>query len=169
MIRKIAGLFAALLLTCGLLAAVSAPAQAVTYSTPWSCQNYGGVGYAITTCVSIEWRRQTDGAGVYLEGEQHWTSNGCGDLEGSGGKYTDYVVSMQDPQTFQVPHWYNYGDEPCDSYQDIEWRGRDGGGMYVNLNFRARINLATDQLLSWEWYIYPDGSYHLEHKTVRSA
>lgn len=156
--RKIISMLSGLLLTLGLVAALPGSAQATEpqYFGPWQCQAYRN----IATCLSLDWARQADGTGVRLEGIQVRTSQGCGSLEDSGGKYNPVTGNAVNSSTGILDYSYDFGAEPCDFYKDVSNAVGDNGRAVITVQLKARINGAGDKRVGWRIQLGPDG-YHV--------
>jgi hypothetical protein len=158
----IAALVVALLSAVGL----SAPAQAdiSQYRSPNYCVNYSGV----TTCLYVDFARQADGDGVRLEGFGVITTNGCGQLESSGGRYSEVRPVWVSPAGYADSN-YSFGTEPCNFYKDLENDGSDTGHMFFVFGAKARVNLGRDKYVRISVQVGPAGGATLLGRTVTDA
>lgn len=154
----------AMALTMTVMSVTPANAGTVDYSTPWRCVTYRD----IATCASVDWAQQTDGNGARLEGIQVWTSQGCGSLESSGGKYNP-VTAAWDNTDGSLNYGYNFGAEGCDFYKDVSNNGSDGGEAYLYLNMHARIDLAHDKQITFGWGLKGNGDWRMLMQNVRDC
>lgn len=156
-----------LLMAVGLAVAgpVTSAQAAAQYTTPWECVNYRNV----TTCEYVGWRAQSDGTGVVIEGFHVWTSNGCGSLEDSGGKYNPARAFFPNPDTETVYQDWDWGAEDCNWAKDLSYAGRDVGTMDFRSSIKARINLAGDKIVDMGWTLHPLGGYSYNYGFASDA
>lgn len=165
--RTLLGLLTALalVLTLGLSSARASdtnPTNNPTWTTTTSCVPYR----SISTCAYISWHRQADDNGIVVESITVWTPTGCGDLEGGApahqAQYGDVTVAMMGPQLGETrSHFYNYGDEACDIQHYPMWAGYDDGSMRFHLHLHARVDVAGDKNVDFEWRVGDQGGQTL--------
>ena len=139
--------------------AIGSSGPAAAYDTGKKCVTRS----AVTTCVEPHWRTQGDGTGVYIEGFWIDTTNGCSDLESSGGRYNPVTAFTANPQTGVIWDSWDFGAEDCNFYKDIEAWGKDKGSFNFRGTLKARVDWGSDHKVYWGFKLSPNGSYDLEY------
>ena len=142
------------------VATTSAPANA--YVSGKKCVTNS----TITTCVEPQWRKQTDGSGVTLEGFWVDTTNNC-DLQVAGNQYSDIQALWVIPPTETIIRQWDWNSGDCHFYKDLEATGQDVGSM--DFRFSARVNKdgwggTNDHKVYMGFNLRADGTYTVEYK-----
>ena len=139
-----------------------------TYRSKAACPDRYGFRDGIKTCISLAWRKQDDGDGVYLEAIAGRTRHGCDMLEQTGGKYVDASFSYVDPSSYATDYYYAPGHGlGCGFTLDTENPGSDHGSMQVNARMTVRIDQDRDRLLYAAIKIKPSGKSRVVYAFTR--
>lgn len=141
-----------------------------TYRSKAACPDRYGFRGGIKTCLTLNWRKQDDGDGVYLEAIAGRTRDGCDMLEDSGGKYVNASFSYVDPSSYATDYYYAppYGLH-CGFTLDTENPGSDHGSMQVNARMTVRIDQDQDRTLFAAIKIKPSGKSRVVYAFTRDA